>query len=166
MATYDIAQRSAVVTGAGSGIGRAIANLLAENGATVVVSDLDGDAVDAVVGEISSSGGTAIAHVGDVADPEAAPDACRLATDAAPLKIAVNNAGPRGGLIVNIASIFGSGSVAQSSAYVAAKHAVVGLCTNAAVEFAPYGVRVNSAGSGFIETPRFDANLDGGYTAR
>ena len=200
MATYDIAQRSAVVTGAGSGIGRAIAHLLAENGATVVVSDLDGDAVDAVVGEISSSGGTAIAHVGDVSDPDAAVEACRLATDAAPLKIAVNNAGiggasaataeypldswqkvidinlngvlygmraqlpamveAGGGSIVNIASILGSVGFAQSSAYVAAKHGVVGLTKNAALEYAPQGVRVNSVGPGFIQTPLLDANLD------
>jgi NAD(P)-dependent dehydrogenase (short-subunit alcohol dehydrogenase family) len=41
MATYDVGGRSAIVTGAGSGIGRAIARLLAANGAAVVVADIN-----------------------------------------------------------------------------------------------------------------------------
>jgi NAD(P)-dependent dehydrogenase (short-subunit alcohol dehydrogenase family) len=40
MATYDVAERSAIVTGAGSGIGRAVALTLAANGAAVVVADV------------------------------------------------------------------------------------------------------------------------------
>ena len=41
MATYDVGGRSAIVTGAGSGIGRAIARLLAANGAAVLVTDIN-----------------------------------------------------------------------------------------------------------------------------
>jgi NAD(P)-dependent dehydrogenase (short-subunit alcohol dehydrogenase family) len=65
-----------------------------------------------------------------------------------------------GGSIVNIASILGSVGFATSSAYVAAKHGVVGLTKTAAIEYSAQGVRVNSVGPGFIDTPLLAANLD------
>lgn len=65
-----------------------------------------------------------------------------------------------GGSIVNVASMLGSVGIAGSSAYVASKHAVVGLTKNAALEHAADGVRVNAIGPGFIRTPLLDANLD------
>jgi NAD(P)-dependent dehydrogenase (short-subunit alcohol dehydrogenase family) len=65
-----------------------------------------------------------------------------------------------GGAVVNIASILGSVGFASSSAYVAAKHGVVGLTKNAALEHAADGVRVNAIGPGFIQTPLLDANLE------
>ena len=58
-----------------------------------------------------------------------------------------------GGAIVNMASILGQVSFATAPAYVAAKHGVVGLTKNAAVEYAPSGVRVNAVGPAFIKTP-------------
>ena len=57
------------------------------------------------------------------------------------------------GAIVNMASILGSVGFADSSAYVAAKHGVVGLTQTAAIEYATRGIRVNSVGPGFITTP-------------
>lgn len=93
MATYDVADRSAIVTGGGSGIGRAVALLLAQNGARVVVADLKRESADAVVAEIEAAGGTAVAHVGDVSDPEDAVAAVAAAQGLGPLKIAINNAG-------------------------------------------------------------------------
>jgi len=58
-----------------------------------------------------------------------------------------------GGAIVNMASILGSVGFARSVAYVSAKHGVVGMTRTAAIEYAPHGIRVNSVGPGFIETP-------------
>jgi NAD(P)-dependent dehydrogenase (short-subunit alcohol dehydrogenase family) len=58
-----------------------------------------------------------------------------------------------GGVIVNMASILGSVGFANSPAYVAAKHGVVGLTKSAALEYAKQGLRINSVGPGFIKTP-------------
>lgn len=58
-----------------------------------------------------------------------------------------------GGSIVNMASILGQVSFATAPAYVAAKHGLVGLSKNAAVEYAAAGVRVNAVGPAFIRTP-------------
>jgi NAD(P)-dependent dehydrogenase (short-subunit alcohol dehydrogenase family) len=65
-----------------------------------------------------------------------------------------------GGSIVNIASIMGTVGTANSSAYVAAKHGVVGLTKAAALEYATQGIRINSVGPGFISTPLLNTHLD------
>jgi len=65
-----------------------------------------------------------------------------------------------GGSMINMASILGQVGFAMSSAYVAAKHAVVGMTKAAAWEHAADGVRVNAVGPGFIITPLLEANLD------
>ena len=64
-----------------------------------------------------------------------------------------------GGAIVNMASILGSVGFAMSPAYVAAKHAVVGLTKNAGIEYAKQNIRVNAIGPGFIDTPLLSKNL-------
>jgi NAD(P)-dependent dehydrogenase (short-subunit alcohol dehydrogenase family) len=58
-----------------------------------------------------------------------------------------------GGAIVNMASILGWVAFANSPAYVASKHAVIGLTRNVAVEYAKQGIRANAVGPGFIRTP-------------
>lgn len=93
MATYDVQGRSAIVTGGGSGIGRAVALTLAASGASVVVTDINKEPADAVVAEIRAAGGVAEAFVGDSSDPASSEAAIAVANALAPLKIAVNNAG-------------------------------------------------------------------------
>lgn len=65
-----------------------------------------------------------------------------------------------GGAIVNMASILGSVGIANSVAYVAAKHGVVGMTKSAALEYSAQGVRINSVGPAFINTPLIQENLD------
>ncbi|MFK3669921.1 SDR family NAD(P)-dependent oxidoreductase [Leifsonia aquatica] len=199
MAQYDVADRSAIVTGGGSGIGRAVALTLAASGTAVLVTDLNEEHAQAVVAEIEAAGGKAAALAGDVTDPAFGEASVAAANALAPLKIAVNNAGiggeaatvgdysidswrkvievnlnavfygmqPQlkamaangGGAIVNMASILGSVGFANSSAYVTAKHALLGLTQNAALEYAADKVRVVAVGPGFIRTPLVEANL-------
>ncbi|MCT4579188.1 SDR family NAD(P)-dependent oxidoreductase [Donghicola sp.] len=194
----DFSGKTAIVTGAASGIGYAVAKQLAESGATVVVADLDQDKADAAAKEISESAlGTKV----DVANEESVQEMIRFAKEkTGRLDYLVNNAGiggeqastgeyptdgwrqvidinlngvfyglryaipemkaAGGGAIVNIASILGSVGIAGSSAYVAAKHGVVGLTKAAAIEHAGDNIRVNSIGPGFIRTPLVDKSLD------
>ena len=63
----------------------------------------------------------------------------------------------KGGAIVNIGSIAGLIGLAGNPAYVASKHAVTGLTRNAAIDYAPYGIRVNSVNMAGTETPMTDA---------
>ncbi len=59
----------------------------------------------------------------------------------------------RGGAIVNVGSIAGMTGLSGNPAYVASKHAVSGLTRNAAIDYAPYGIRVNSVNMAATDTP-------------
>ena len=185
--------KTALVTGAGSGIGEAIALDLAAAGARVVVADLNEAAAQAVADRIRATGGAAVATGGDVTDPQVVSGLVDLARRNGGLHLLVNNAGiggesnptgayslegwrkvidvnlnsvfyglrfgipamlaSGGGAVVNMASILGSVGFANSGAYVAAKHAVVGLTKAAAMEYGDKGIRINAVGPGFIDTP-------------
>ena len=197
---FDFNDKTAIVTGAGSGIGEAIALELAASGAFVIVSDLDKDACAQVTASILDKGGKAAPFAADVSDANAMEALVGFAeAETGALHLAVNNAGiggaqaptgdypidawqqvinvnlngvfyglryqipamerAGGGAIVNMASILGSVGFANSSAYVASKHALLGLTKTAAMEYAQKGIRINAVGPAFIQTPLLTNNL-------
>jgi NAD(P)-dependent dehydrogenase (short-subunit alcohol dehydrogenase family) len=188
----------AVITGAGSGIGKSISMLYASEGAKVVVSDISEKGGNQVVDEIKQNGGDAIFVKADSSKPDDNKNLVEQAVKQfGALHIAVNNAGiggplgvigdypidgwdktiainlsgvfyglryqipamldAGGGSIVNMASILGKAGTKNSSAYVAAKHGVVGLTEAAALEYADKNIRVNAVGPGYIATPLLDS---------
>ena len=85
---------AAIVTGAGSGIGRSVALRLAADGLAVTCTDLHLDRADMVAAEVVAAGGRAIGVAGDVADPAAVGRTVSVATTAhGPCTVLVNNAG-------------------------------------------------------------------------
>lgn len=86
--------KNAVVTGAGAGIGRAVAERLATDGARVVVSDVDPDSGTATVLNIRAQGGTAVFVPCDVADRAQVEEGFRVAlAELGSIDVLVNNAG-------------------------------------------------------------------------
>lgn len=86
--------KAAIVTGSGRGIGRAVALLFAQHGASVVVNDLDGEVAESVVTEIKAAGGQAVACVGSVTAPEFPDKIVKTCVEEfGKLDIIVNNAG-------------------------------------------------------------------------
>jgi 3-hydroxybutyrate dehydrogenase len=183
----DLAGRTALVTGAASGIGRACAQRLAQAGARLVVVDVDGDAVRDLAARI---GATAI--VVDLSDPSAV-DRLDGGYD-----VLVNNAGlqhvaplpefpadrfgyiqrvmveapfrlvrrtlphmyERGwGRIVNISSVHGLRASPFKVAYVAAKHGLEGLSKVVALEGAPHGVTANCINPSYVRTPLVEGQI-------
>jgi NAD(P)-dependent dehydrogenase (short-subunit alcohol dehydrogenase family) len=203
---HSLAGKTALVTGAASGIGKAIALLYGQHGANVLVSDLDAEKGQVVVEQIKGMDVQAHFVLADISDPE---ENRRLVNEAVnrygKLDIACNNAGIGGeqnlvadysleswqkvinvnlngvfyglkyqlaqmekqghGAIVNMASILGQVGTVNSSAYVAAKHGIVGLTKAAALEYATKGIRVNSVGPAYIDTPLLRTMPEDAYNA-
>lgn len=89
-----LADRVAVVTGAGQGLGRAIAIRYAAEGAWVAVVDMNEETAGAVVDEIREAGGKALAYACDVSKrAQVEQTATAIAADLGPISILVNNAG-------------------------------------------------------------------------
>ncbi len=89
-----LAGRTAIVTGSGRSIGRAVAKLLADHGARVVVNDLDAEPAGETAAEIRDSGAEVALCVGSVTDPDVPARIVQTALDAfGSVDILVNNAG-------------------------------------------------------------------------
>jgi NAD(P)-dependent dehydrogenase (short-subunit alcohol dehydrogenase family) len=90
----DLTGKVAVVTGAGSGIGRSTALLLARHGAGVHLADLNAESVKVVAAEVEASGGTASPHTLDVSDAQAVEDfAAKVFEVEGAVDVLHNNAG-------------------------------------------------------------------------
>ncbi|MDI3423618.1 3-hydroxybutyrate dehydrogenase [Streptomyces luteolus] len=183
----DLTGRTAMVTGAASGIGRACAVALAGAGARVLVVDLNADAAKAVAEDIGGE-----AHPADLSEPDAVQALPRN------VDILVNNAGlqhiaplqdfpperfdliqkvmvtapflllrqtlphmyERGwGRVVNVSSVHGLRASPFKSAYVAAKHALEGLSKVTALEGAEHGVTSNCLNPAYVRTPLVEAQI-------
>lgn len=196
----SLQQKVAIVTGAGTGIGKAIALRYAQQGASVVLAGRNEERHQDVVQQITATGGTAAFFRTDVGQPEDCEQlvAYTLARFGR-LDIACNNAGllttptpvadfglsdwqntintnlngvfycmkyqlpamlrSGGGAIINMSSVGGKIAKPGMSAYVASKHAIIGLSIAAALEYARAGIRVNTVGPAFIDTPMVRSNF-------
>jgi 3-hydroxybutyrate dehydrogenase len=187
MVDLDLSGRTALVTGAGSGIGRACAVRLAAAGAEVLAVDVDEHAAKEVAAAV---GGRAIPA--DLSDPAA------VDTVDADADVLVNNAGlqhvaalpdfpperfaylqavmvdaafrlirrvlphmydHRWGRVVNISSVHGLIASPYKAAYVTAKHALEGLSKVTALEGAAYGVTSNCVSPAFVRTALVDRQI-------
>ena len=183
----DLTGRSALITGAASGLGKAMAHALASAGAHVTVADLNGEAAREVASAIEGE-----AWEVDLSDTDAL-DGTQINTD-----ILINNAGiqrihaveefplddwrlinrlmlespfvltkavlpgmyERGwGRIVNVSSVHGLRASAFKSAYVAAKHGLMGLTKTTALEGGPKGVTCNAINPGYVMTPLVEQQI-------
>jgi NAD(P)-dependent dehydrogenase (short-subunit alcohol dehydrogenase family) len=189
----DMSEKVAIVTGAGGGIGRALALDLAAAGACVVAVDLEPQSAEETAKQVERLGGTVVFSAGDTTRGDDVDAFVDLAlTQFGRIDALVNNAGTEGpiaslteypeelfdrvlavnvkgvwlglksvlphmtsrgtGSIVNVSSVAGLVGAVNQAAYIASKHAVIGLTRAAVVELGSCGVRVNAVCPGPVNT--------------
>ena len=191
--------KSAIITGAGSGIGRAIALRFAEEGAHVAVCDINSDTAQETVDLIVNSGGTAIAIEMDVTNERSVNEGIDLAAKQfGSVDILLSNAGlqiihpieefsfdewkkmlavhldgaflttracvkymypQKSGALMYMGSVHSYDSSPLKSAYITAKHGLIGLSRTMAREGAQYNVRSNAICPGFVKTPLVEKQI-------
>jgi 3-hydroxybutyrate dehydrogenase len=185
----DLTGRSAVVTGAASGIGRAIAERLSQAGAAVTVLDLNGDSAREVADEIGGKpmqadladyevldslkieadivvNNAGLQHVAAVQDfpPERFSMILRVMLEA-PFRIvraALPGMYEKGwGRVINISSVHGLRASPFKAAYVSAKHGLEGFSKVVALEGGPHGVTSNCVCPAFVRTPLVESQIAG-----
>lgn len=189
----------AVVTGAGSGIGRQIALSFAREGARLAICDIDMAAAGRVVGELEEAGAEAMAVEMDVTSEEAVNGGVdAVARRFGRIDTMVSNAGiqivhpiedfpyadfrrvlaihldgsflltkacvkhmypQKSGSLIYMGSVHSHEASALKSAYVAAKHGILGLSRVMAKEGAKHGVRANTICPGFVKTPLVEKQI-------
>jgi len=189
----------AIVTGAASGIGRAIAHRLAREGAHVVIADLALPAAEKTVAEFAADGLAATAIAMDVSDERQVEEGiAAILGKLGRIDVLVSNAGIQivhpledfpladwrrmlaihldgaflttraclkpmyaagRGSIVYIGSVHSKEASKLKSAYVAAKHGLIGLAKVVAKEGAAHGVRANTVCPGFVRTPLVEKQI-------
>jgi len=193
-------EKSAVITGAGSGIGKAIAETFAREGASVAIADLNFSAAQAVSKQINSAGGRAIPIQMDVANEDQVNAGMeQVVQNFGGVDVLVSNAGiqiinpivdfsfsdwrklvgihldgsflttraamramisnRRGGTILYMGSVHSHIASPNKSAYIAAKHGIVGLAKAVAKEGAKHGIRSNVICPGFVRTPLVEKQI-------
>ena len=183
----DLSGRSALVTGAASGIGRACAERLARAGARVTVLDLNGDAAQEVAGEIGGEAMQAdlsdyevldglkieadvvvnnagLQHVAAVQDfpPERFSMILRVMLEA-PFRIvraALPGMYEKGwGRVINISSVHGLRASPFKAAYISVKYGLEGLSKVVALEGGPHGVTSNTICPAYVRTPLVEGQI-------